>query len=103
MYVRNIILSLQYQLDLTSAISIKVLWRDNPAKYKVIMRDLLLLFIWLVPAVASADATRTDSIYRCIDEAIANASVYLSKREARISSLKRQYYESRVLAARYAS
>ena len=103
MYVRNIILSLQYQLDLTSATSVKVLRRNNPAKYKVIMRDLLLLFIWLVPAVASADATRTDSIYRCIDDAIANASVYLSKREARISSLKRQYYESRGYAARYAS
>lgn len=103
MYVRNIILSLQHQLDLTSATSVKVLRRNNPAKYKVIMRDLLLLFIWLVPAVASADATRTDSIYRCIDDAIANASVYLSKREARISSLKRQYYESRGYAARYAS
>lgn len=67
------------------------------------MRNIFLLIIWLVPVVASADAARTDSVYRCIDEAIANASVYLSKREARIAGLKRQFDKSRGYAARYAA
>lgn len=67
------------------------------------MRNIFLLIIWLVPVVASADAARTDSVYKCIDEAIANASVYLSKREARIAGLKRQFDKSRGYAARYAA
>lgn len=67
------------------------------------MRNILLLIISLIPAVASADAARTDSVYRCIDEAIANASVYLSKREGRINTLKRRFETSRGYAARYAA
>ena len=67
------------------------------------MRNIFLLIIWLVPVVASADAARTDSVYRGSDEAIANASVYLSKREARIAGLKRQFDKSRGYAARYAA
>lgn len=50
---------------------------------------------------AVADSARLDSLYLCLDEAIAQSSHYVKLREARIGSLRRMVAEARTDEQRY--
>lgn len=65
------------------------------------MRILLLLIFILAPLRHAAAVTRADSLYNCIDEAIANSSKYIAKRESYIRHIRNMYAAAANPSARY--
>lgn len=65
------------------------------------MRILLLLIFILTPLGHAVAVTRADSLYNCIDEAIANSSKYIAKRESYIRHIRNMYAAAANPSARY--
>lgn len=66
------------------------------------MQRLLCSALMIVIALSAvADNGRLDSIYHCLDEAIARSSHFVKQREARIDSLRRMVAEAQTDEQRY--
>lgn len=62
---------------------------------------LLLLALALFTAMDASAGSRSDSVYRCLDKAIAESDIYIARHESKINGLKKQLGATRSAAARY--
>ena len=65
------------------------------------MRILILFFLVLAPLVDAVAATRVDSLYRCLDAAIADSSAFIAKREDAIRRIRDKYVHTGEASTRY--
>ena len=65
------------------------------------MRILILFFLLLAPLVDAVAATRVDSLYRCLDAAIADSSAFIAKREDAIRRIRDKYVHTGEASTRY--
>lgn len=66
-----------------------------------VMRILILFFLVLAPLVDAVAATRVDSLYRCLDAAIADSSAFIAKREDAIRRIRDKYVHTGEASTRY--
>lgn len=66
------------------------------------MRILILFVLALAPLADAVAGTRADSLYKCLDEAIADSGKYMAAREGMIRRIRDKYAGAGGASARYA-
>jgi len=78
----------------------KILSLQNNHSEIIIMKKALLLFFFVF-IVLDCHAQNLDSMYQCLDRAIANSSMYMARKNKKIEKLKNEYLSTKDSIEKY--